>query len=49
MKLAAIDLETGTESWSFQLDTTAYSSPMIGGNTLYLGTMSGRFYAFSPE
>ncbi len=46
-KLAALDLETGEESWSFQLDTTTYASPMVGGNTLYLGTLSGKLYAFS--
>jgi len=46
--LKALDLASGTEVWRFELDSSTDASPIAGGNTLYIGTESGRFYAFSP-
>ncbi|MBT9549134.1 MAG: PQQ-binding-like beta-propeller repeat protein [Candidatus Sericytochromatia bacterium] len=47
--LKAFELATGQETWSFTLDQETFSSPIVGGNSLYIGTGSGRVYALSPE
>lgn len=47
-KLVAINLATGIEQWHYDLNGQTYSSPMIAGETVYIGTNSGIMYAFSP-
>ena len=47
IKLVAISLEDGTESWSTELDAGTFSSPTVGGRSIYIGTSSGSVYAFS--
>ena len=45
----AVSLADGSEQWSYQLVSNTYASPIVGGNTLYIGTNTGVMYAFSPE
>lgn len=45
--LKAYELSTGNEVWDFDLNGTVFASPIVNGNTLYIGTVEGTFYAFS--
>ncbi len=47
--LKALNLSTGEEAWRFELNAPTNASPIAGGKTLYLGTESGRFYAFTAS
>ncbi|MFA4859552.1 PQQ-binding-like beta-propeller repeat protein [Methanoregula sp.] len=49
--LVALDIKTGTPIWEKEMpaDWTSISSqPVISGDTLYITTMTGKTYAFSP-
>jgi outer membrane protein assembly factor BamB len=45
--LKAYSISDGQEAWSYQLEGKVYGSPIAGGKTLYIGTSTGKFYAFS--
>lgn len=48
-KLVAVSLSNGTEEWSASLSgSSTHSSPLVGGETVYVGDSSGTLYAFSP-
>jgi outer membrane protein assembly factor BamB len=44
MKLRALDLKTGTESFSLTYKTYSFSSPIVAGGHAYFGTFDGALY-----
>ncbi|MGH2532199.1 MAG: PQQ-binding-like beta-propeller repeat protein [Thermomicrobiales bacterium] len=44
-EIYAFDAETGGEEWRIDLSGPAISSPVIVGETMYIGSYDGRFYA----
>lgn len=52
-KLFAVDSKTGEEVWSFEPESKekgyiiggVYTTPVIDGNTVYFGSINGKFYA----
>ncbi len=44
--LRALDPETGDERWVVETGGLVFSSPVLAGGTVYLGTGSGRIHAF---
>ncbi|MEC8944808.1 MAG: PQQ-binding-like beta-propeller repeat protein [Chloroflexota bacterium] len=45
--LYAIDINSGAELWPtpFQADSRTWNAPTISGNTVYIGTLSGKIYS----
>ena len=48
--LVAVDVKTGTQIWEHEMpaDWINPSQPVISGNMIYVTTMTGKTYAFSP-
>jgi outer membrane protein assembly factor BamB len=47
--IRAIDRATGTEVWNFQAGAYVYSSPVVVGNTIYIGQGDGDFSALDVD
>lgn len=47
--LYALDVEMGTEVWSYDLGVPTLSSPVVSGTGLWLGTCNGTVHAFCGE
>ena len=47
--LYALDVEMGTEVWSYDLGVPTLSSPVVSGTGLWLGTCNGTVHAFFGE
>jgi outer membrane protein assembly factor BamB len=47
--IRAVDRENGTEIWNFQAGAYVYSSPVVVGNTLYIGQGDGDFSALDID
>ena len=43
--LIALSLQTGEQRWSFSTNGNIESRPAVVGNTVYLGSIDGDFYA----
>ncbi|MFC5651087.1 PQQ-binding-like beta-propeller repeat protein [Paenibacillus solisilvae] len=47
--VVSVDKNTGQEQWSFQTDGGIEASPAISGNTVYVGSKDGNFYAIDRK
>ena len=42
----ALDAATGNVLWSYRTDSLLYGGIAIAGDTIYVGDLSGKLYAF---
>ncbi|MFB6194173.1 MAG: PQQ-binding-like beta-propeller repeat protein [Halobaculum sp.] len=47
-ELVALSLANGTREWGASIASDTHSSPLVGGNTVYVGDASGDVIAYSP-
>lgn len=47
--LHAIDVETGTENWHFEIGSEITSSPTLSENSVYVGSEEGSLYALNAN
>ena len=48
-RMYALSIADGSEQWAFDLDGPVFSSAMVEDGYLYIGTLSGSVYSFSPS